>query len=121
MKMSDFEIVRDYRHAKNKVEQVQILADMNLCSKEEIEDVLEQGGVMVLRADTPEEKRQSVFYLYHKGIDDEEIATLIGLKPSSVGQIRVKLGLKKHKKKKACKSRPSQIKYLGFRFTEHKS
>lgn len=100
MKMSDFEIVRDYRHAKNKVGQVQILADMNLCSKKEIENVLEQCGVKVLRADTPEEKRQSISYLYNEGKDDEEIATLIGLKPSSVGQIRVKLGLKKHKKKR---------------------
>ena len=99
MKMSDFEIVRDYRHAKNQVGQVQILADMNLCSKKEIEEVLERSGVKVLRADTPEEKRQSISYLYNEGKDDEEIATLIGLKPSSVGQIRVKLGLKKHKKR----------------------
>ena len=94
MKMSDFEIVRDYRHAKNKVGQVQILADMNLCSKKEIEEVLEQHGVKVLRADTPEDKRQSVSHLYSEGKDDEEIATLIGLKPSSVGVIRAKLGLK---------------------------
>lgn len=100
MKMSDFEIVRDYRHAKNKVGQVQILADMNLCSKKEIENVLEKCGVKVLRADTPEEKRQSISYLYSEGKDDEEIATLIGMKPSSVGTIRAKLGLKKHKKKR---------------------
>jgi len=100
LKMSDFEIVRDYRHAKNQVGQVQILADMNLCSKKEIENVLEQCGVKVLRADTPEEKRQSILYLYNEGKDDEEIATLIGLKPSSVVAIRTKLGLKKHKKKR---------------------
>ena len=98
--MSDFEIVRDYRHAKNQVGQVQILADMNLCSKKEIENVLEKCGVKVLRADTPEEKQQSILYLYNQGKDDEEIATLIGMKPSSVGTMRVKLGLKKHKKKR---------------------
>ncbi len=98
--MSDFEIVRDYRHAKNKVEQVQILADMNLCSKKEIQDLLEERGVKVLKTDTPEEKRQSISYLYSKGKTDEEIATLIGMKPSSVGVMRVKLGLKKHKKKR---------------------
>ena len=100
MKMSEFEILRDYRQAKNKVEQVQILADMNLCSKKDIEDFLEERSITVLKCDTPEEKCQSIAYLYGQGKTDEEIASSIGLMPSSVGIIRAKLGLKKHKKKR---------------------
>lgn len=100
MKMSEFEILRDYRQAKNKVEQVQILADMNLCAKKEMTEYLEKRGVTVLKCDTPEEKCQSIAYLYGQGKTDEEIASEIGLMPSSIGIIRAKLGLKKHKKRK---------------------
>ena len=100
MRMSEFEILRDYRHARNKVAQVQILADMNLCSKKEVEDFLEERGVTVLKCSTLEERRETVRLLYNQGMHDEEIAVVTGLKPSSVGQIRIKLGLKKHKKRR---------------------
>lgn len=100
MIMSDFEILRDYRQAKNKIEQVKILADLNGCTKEEITECLEKQGVTVLKVDTPEEKRLSFLYLYNQGMTDEEIASDIGLKASSVREIRSKLGLKKHKKKR---------------------
>lgn len=98
--MSEFEILRDYRQAKNKVNQIQILADMNTCSKKEIEDFLEERGVTVLKCDTLEERRETVRLLYHQGLHDEDIAIVTGLKPSSVGQIRIRLGLKKHKKRR---------------------
>ena len=38
------EIVRSYREAKDKAAQVQILANLNLCSKETIRRVLVEGG-----------------------------------------------------------------------------
>ena len=38
------EIVRSYREAKDKAAQVQILADLNVCSKETIRRVLVEGG-----------------------------------------------------------------------------
>ena len=98
--MSEFEILRDYRQAKNKVAQVQILADMNTCSKKEVEDFLEERGVTVLKCGALEERRETVRLLYHRGMYDEDIAVVTGLKPSSVGQIRIKLGLKKHKKRR---------------------
>ena len=100
MIMDDFEIERDYRHAKNKVQQIQILADMNMCSKKEIEDFLEERGVTVLKCSTLEERNETVRYLYNQGMYDEDIAIVTGLKPSSVGQIRIRLGLKKHKKRR---------------------
>lgn len=100
MIMSEFEILRDYHQAKNKIEQVKILADLNGCTKKEITAFLEKRGVTVLKVDTPEEKRQSISYLHGEEMTDEEIATLIGLRASSVGVIRAQLGLKKHKKKR---------------------
>ncbi len=100
MIMSEFEILRDYRQAKNKVKQVKILADLNGCTKEEITECLENQGVTVLKVDTLEEKHSSILYLHNQGMIDEEIASDIGLKASSVSQIRSKLGLKKHKKRK---------------------
>lgn len=45
MQMTDNEIVRNYREAKNKREQVTILADLNRCEKEHIIDILLKNGV----------------------------------------------------------------------------
>ena len=43
--MTDEEIVRNYREAKNKREQVKILADLNCMSREEIIQILKDGGI----------------------------------------------------------------------------
>lgn len=45
MQMTENEIVRNYREAKNKREQVTILADLNRCEKEEIVEILLKNGV----------------------------------------------------------------------------
>ena len=45
MEMSNEEIVRRYRQAKNKRSQVNILAQLNCCSKNEIIEVLKQEGI----------------------------------------------------------------------------
>lgn len=44
MQMTENEIVRNYRAAKNKTEQINILKDLNCCSKEEIIDILKRNG-----------------------------------------------------------------------------
>lgn len=44
MQMTESEICASYRQAKNKNEQVRILADLNLCNKQEIVDILSQNG-----------------------------------------------------------------------------
>ncbi len=44
MNMTIAAIVRDYEEAKDKRAQIQILADMNLCEKKEIEKILSQNG-----------------------------------------------------------------------------
>lgn len=42
--MTPSEIVRNYREAKNKGEQVRILADLNVCSPYDIADLLVLNG-----------------------------------------------------------------------------
>lgn len=44
MNMTIAAIVRDYKEAKDKRAQIQILADMNLCEKKEIEKILSQNS-----------------------------------------------------------------------------
>ena len=44
MQMTTSEIVKSYKQSKKKVQQIGILADLNLCSKKEIRDLLEQNG-----------------------------------------------------------------------------
>lgn len=45
MQMTNGEIVASYRQAKNKKEQVKILAELNACKIEEITKILVEGGV----------------------------------------------------------------------------
>lgn len=45
MQMTNEEIVRSYREAKHKKEQVGILADLNACTRGQIIDILRAGGI----------------------------------------------------------------------------
>lgn len=45
MTMSETEIVRDFRAAKKKREQIGILAELNQCSREQIRDILIRNGI----------------------------------------------------------------------------
>lgn len=46
-RMSDKEIVREYNEAKNKNEQITILADLNLMQESDIKDILAKNGIKV--------------------------------------------------------------------------
>lgn len=46
-RMSDKEIVREYNEAKNKSEQITILADLNLMQESDIKDILAKNGIKV--------------------------------------------------------------------------
>ena len=56
MQMSEAEIVRDYRQAKNKGHQVEILSELNLCSKQKIIDILKSNGVS--QAELPRQRKK---------------------------------------------------------------
>ena len=45
MNMTRAEILKSYKEAKDKKNQIAILADMNICSKQEIRDELIKAGV----------------------------------------------------------------------------
>lgn len=54
MQMTEDEIVRSYKNAKNRNTQVTVLAQLNACPKEQIEQILEQKGVIKKKQDVPE-------------------------------------------------------------------
>lgn len=61
MKMTEAEILRDYREAKAKNKQIEILADMNLVTKKEMAQFLADNGMQVdkrLLAGKPGKKRK---------------------------------------------------------------
>ena len=45
MQMTNEEIVRSYKEAKHKGHQIEVLADLNVCPKELIIDILVEGGI----------------------------------------------------------------------------
>ena len=45
MQMSNDEIVRNYREAKDKAKQLGILAELNACDEQKIKDILTEGGI----------------------------------------------------------------------------
>ena len=45
MQMSNEEIVKNYREAKDKAKQLGILAELNACDEQKIKDILTEGGI----------------------------------------------------------------------------
>lgn len=45
MQMSNEEIVRSYREAKDKAKQLEILSELNACDRQKIKDILAEGGI----------------------------------------------------------------------------
>lgn len=45
MQMSNEEIVKSYREAKDKVKQLGILSELNACDEQKIKDILTEGGI----------------------------------------------------------------------------
>lgn len=70
MQMSEAEIVRDYRQAKNKGHQVGILAELNLCPKEEIINILKSNGVS--QAELPRQRKKKVSVPAEQSVDFKE-------------------------------------------------
>ena len=64
MTMTESEICVSYRQAKNKNEQVKILADLNLCKPEDITELLARNGYIT---GTPQVKKQEEKKMPSKG------------------------------------------------------
>lgn len=66
MKMTEDEIIRDYLEAKDKKKQVEILADMNLCTKKEMAQYLADHGMVVdkrLLAGKPGKRKEEPIFI----------------------------------------------------------
>lgn len=101
MVQSEFEILRDYRQAKDKKEQIKILADMNLCTQKEVVELLVKHGINAkYRKSKNEAKLEKLKVLHSQGLTDEEMAEKLRFKPEYVRQLRVRLDLNKNKKRK---------------------
>lgn len=96
------EICRDYRMAKDKRNQIEILADRNVCTKEAIEDVLRSRGEELpgpteprgARWSGPEETR--LLQLAGEGKSSTEIAKLMGRTQKAVAQKAAKMRIAFH-------------------------
>lgn len=62
MIMTDEEIVIDYKNAKNKRTQINILAELNCCDPNEIIEVLERNNIVHTQ---PKKKKQKVYQEQH--------------------------------------------------------
>ena len=47
MEMTNEEICRDFRQAKHKADQIQILSELNQCNPDEIVRILKEGGIQI--------------------------------------------------------------------------
>ena len=67
MNMTEKEIVRNYQQAKNKKQQIEILADLNETSKDIIKDILKDHGIDMRSANIGNRKSAII----NKDFDDE--------------------------------------------------
>lgn len=103
MQMSEFEILQDYKSAKDKNKQISILADMNLCSCEEIIEILMKNGAVsgvkkkksTQRINWTTEMENDVLRLSQEGDSIERIADKLGLKEGAVRSKLTRLNAKK--------------------------
>ena len=107
MYMKEEDICREYRQAKDKQVQIGILAEQNLCSREEIAAVLARGGeeVPALEPGRPPGRKggrrkgghgwdtERAQALYNEGWTDKEIAKMVGVVPSTLCSWRSRQGL----------------------------
>lgn len=89
MQMTDIEIRTSFRQAKDKHQQINVLAELNACTAEKIKGIV-----------GPETERDysQMQKLYESGLTDLAIGSLVGMHATSVWQWRKKNNLvSKHK------------------------
>ena len=121
MHMSEFEICRDYESAKDKNEQIKILADMNVCEPSEIIDVLVKNGKIsgIKKERTEAKKKKSIKgsprfspeewaqikKLHDEGVPAKEIAEKLGYDSQAVSN---KIWYEKKKRAKVGFEKPAE-------------
>lgn len=92
------EIVTSYRQAKNPQLQIGVLADLNVCTRKEIKDLLAEAGV--LKAPPENKGGRPVTFdtelarrLWGEGLTDTEIAAQLGIPVVRFAKWRQRVGL----------------------------
>jgi|GEM_PF-2498016 hypothetical protein len=100
MTMDETEICNSYTNAQDKRKQRGVLADLNVCSRQEIDQILQKHGLL-----EPEPKRrvpnrkidnEKAYELHQAGRTDKEIAEAFGSSIASVERWRDRNGLPKN-------------------------
>jgi hypothetical protein len=103
MQMTASEIVRSYKEAANRDEQVMILADLNACSEKKIKAILTKAGVYI-EPPKKETKRyipwtekdyETMRRMYEQGASDREISEALGRSMNMICQRRLRMGLRR--------------------------
>lgn len=121
MPMSNEEIVRYYRQAADKAEVIQILADLNVTSRDRILDILAEAGEPVKR---PQRRTQTykrrfsesrALALYEEGLYDKDIAAGVGVHVTTICEWRRANGLPSNRQRKAAagKTRAAELPGAG--------
>ena len=91
--MTDGEILRSYKTAKNPAAQIKVLAELNSCKPAEIVNVLISQGVDISAPSAKKPKKPSQFTdklqaLYDQGLSDKAMAADAGCSPATVARYR---------------------------------
>ena len=60
MEMAGVEIVSSYKNAANRNKQIQILADLNACTKKDITELLEAAGISIPKRKSSEKEKKTM-------------------------------------------------------------
>ena len=97
--MSEGEIVASYRQAAKPADQIKVLADLNVCSKARIIEVLRRAGVDLpsnAKRKAPQHfSRDEARALYDEGLDDKEMSERLGVSVQTVVKWRCDNGLQR--------------------------
>ena len=97
--MSEGEIVASYRQAAKPADQIKVLADLNVCSRARIIEVLRRAGVELpgkAKRKYPQHfSRDEARALYDKGLDDKEMSERLGVSVQTVVKWRCDNGLQR--------------------------
>lgn len=96
--MSDAEIARRYRNALDPKKAVKILAQLNGAGPADITAALARVGITLVRPTPPRKAQKRLNQklaqeLYNQGLDDNEIAGIIGVSDTAVYHWRYRNGL----------------------------
>lgn len=111
--MTPDEIVTSYRAAANKPHQITVLADLNMCSRLEMREILVALGVLDGTAESEGKLDKALaLKLYQEKKNDREIGEACGVTPASIAYWRNKEGLPPNVKpgNPKAKRKPGQTK-----------